>query len=214
MKRNISIIIIGDSGVGKSTLISSFISKQFSEEVPQILTEADIPPENSSNNIRLTIIDTAGSHLHHGDLRRKIANADCVVVLHDLSRPNTLENLKSIWLPKIRLIGEKPVVVVGTKSDIITNVTSLSTASEENVLQEFPFVSRCCRCSSKDSNSLDNVFRNVETAVNYPLSPIFDIRSHTFTTCAIRAFKRIFRILDINMDGFLSDTELNEFQLN
>ena len=40
MKDHVKIILIGDEGVGKSCLISSYISRHFPQEVPSVMTDA------------------------------------------------------------------------------------------------------------------------------------------------------------------------------
>ncbi|KAL3811580.1 hypothetical protein ACHAXA_006865 [Cyclostephanos tholiformis] len=45
-------------GVGKSSLVSTFVSRHFSERVPGVLTRVKLPPEPSLSKCTTTIIDT------------------------------------------------------------------------------------------------------------------------------------------------------------
>ena len=45
MKDSIRLVLIGDTDVGKSSLISSFVSRHFPEEVPPVVADVTIPPQ-------------------------------------------------------------------------------------------------------------------------------------------------------------------------
>mmetsp|Transcript_33057 Transcript_33057/g.69568 ORF Transcript_33057/g.69568 Transcript_33057/m.69568 type:complete len:839 (+) Transcript_33057:42-2558(+) len=55
---NITILLLGDEAVGKSSLASTFVSRHFSEQVPGILTRVRLPPDPSLSKYTTTIIDT------------------------------------------------------------------------------------------------------------------------------------------------------------
>ena len=47
----------------------------------------------------------------------------------------------------------------------------------------------------------------------HPTGPLFDQESQTLKPRCVRALKRIFILCDLDRDGALSDSELNEFQV-
>ena len=98
----IRILIIGDSGVGKSSLISSFVSRHFPEEVPSVMIDSIIPSDTTANNINVTIMDSSARAGDREVLKQKLRAADSVLALYDASRHETLENLSHEWLPLIR----------------------------------------------------------------------------------------------------------------
>eukprot|EP00581_Thalassiosira_minuscula_P006595 CAMPEP_0183703718 /NCGR_PEP_ID=MMETSP0737-20130205/1358_1 /TAXON_ID=385413 /ORGANISM="Thalassiosira miniscula, Strain CCMP1093" /LENGTH=859 /DNA_ID=CAMNT_0025930515 /DNA_START=80 /DNA_END=2659 /DNA_ORIENTATION=- len=55
---NITILLLGDARVGKSSLASTFVSRHFSEQVPGIVTRVRLPPDQSLSKCTTTIIDT------------------------------------------------------------------------------------------------------------------------------------------------------------
>lgn len=61
VRTSITILVLGDEGVGKSSLISTFVSRHFSEMVPGLMTQVRLPPEPDSNCVT-TIVDS-----QHGD---------------------------------------------------------------------------------------------------------------------------------------------------
>jgi len=58
-RTSITILVLGDEGVGKSSLISTFVSRHFSEVVPGIMTRVRLPPD-PENSCITTIVDSQG----------------------------------------------------------------------------------------------------------------------------------------------------------
>lgn len=46
----------------------------------------------------------------------------------------------------------------------------------------------------------------------YPTAPVYDSREHCLKPACVAALQRIFRLCDVDVDGLLSDHELNRFQ--
>ena len=60
MKTHIRILVVGDSQVGKSTLISTLVSQHFSEEVPALMHDVTLPREESEHDVLTTVMDSPG----------------------------------------------------------------------------------------------------------------------------------------------------------
>lgn len=58
-RTSITVLVLGDEGVGKSSLISTFVSRHFSEVVPGIMTRVRLPPD-PENSCITTIVDSQG----------------------------------------------------------------------------------------------------------------------------------------------------------
>jgi Ras family protein T1 len=206
-------LLLGDDGVGKSSLMSSYISNHFPQEVPHVLTEAVLPPETTANNTCVIIMDSSARAGDRDVLKHKIAAADCVVAVYDTSRPESLDNLSSEWLPLVCEISKdgdpKAVIVCGTKSDLMLDQDD-EREKLHALLLAFPFVEMSLRCSAAKLLDVDSVFYFGEMVVTFPLGPIFDVHSHDFTPACRRALLRIFRIFDVDSDNLLSDSELSD----
>lgn len=59
-RASITVLVLGDEGVGKSSLISTFVSRYFSEVVQGIMTRVRLPPDPNSSCIT-TIVDSQGA---------------------------------------------------------------------------------------------------------------------------------------------------------
>lgn len=232
----IRILILGDNGVGKSSLISSYVSRHFPEEVPSVMTDAIIPSDTTANNINVTIMDSSARAGDREVLKQKLRAADSIIALYDASRHETLESLSQEWLPLIKDVCSssnnsnshqsdyedgnnnninKPVVIVGTKIDLLGDSEENRVHEESeilrSILRKFPFVLACCRASAKLLN-VDSVFYHGELVVTFPLGQLFDVSLSEFTPQCKRALLRIFRVYDSDRDGLLSDHELCTLQ--
>jgi len=82
-----------------------------------------------------------------------------------------------------------------------------------SLMQRFPFVRQCIKCSAKNLLRVDDVFLKAQQAVLYPfVPPLYDLETGQLTIECKRAFTRIFRMFDKDHDGLLSDAELERFQ--
>lgn len=64
------------------------------------------------------------------------------------------------------------------------------------------------------SEQVAEVFYYAQKAVLHPTAPLFDQETQTLRPRCVRALKRIFILCDHDMDGTLSDSELNDFQVD
>lgn len=72
MRKTIRIVVIGDrlecwrthhlARVGKTSIITTFISDRFPENVDPVLCEVVIPPDCTTNGASLTIVDSSCDH--------------------------------------------------------------------------------------------------------------------------------------------------------
>ena len=90
--------------VGKSTLINTIYS-ELSTEMEKTLRKVILPPEMCmySKDIFTEIIDTSPE----SDLTPEIKEADLVLLVYDVSDPETIERIETDWLPRICAVSPK-----------------------------------------------------------------------------------------------------------
>jgi Ras family protein T1 len=244
MKDEVKIVFIGDEGVGKSSFISTYISKHFSQKVPHVMTDAIIPSEITSDDVLLTIMDSSSRLIDREVLKSKIISSDAVIILYDITRPETLENISNVWLP---LVTSLTTTNSNNNNDNKNNNNNIDNNNNNNndsndnvkfkpviivgtktdlldeepdltqmnsLILDFPCIMNNTTCSSFNMQNLDHIIFLSLSLINYPLYTIFNIIEEEFTPVARYAFQRIFRIYDINNDNLLSDDEIFNLQLN
>lgn len=61
-KRQVRILLVGDPGVGKTSLILALVSEDFLEEVPSKAEEITIPGDVTPEQVPTNIVDYNGEH--------------------------------------------------------------------------------------------------------------------------------------------------------
>ncbi|XP_038709777.1 mitochondrial Rho GTPase 2 [Tripterygium wilfordii] len=210
-RTDIRVVVAGDRGTGKSSLIAAAASESFNENVPPVLPPTRLPADYYPDRVPITIIDTSSSVRLSEELKR----ADVVVLTYACDQPRTLSRLTSFWLLELRRLEVNvPVIVAGCKLDLRDENQQMSLEQAmAPTMQQFREIETCIECSAATLVQVPDVFYYAQKAVLHPTAPLFDQESQTLKPRCVRALKRIFVLCDIDMDGALSDTELNKFQV-
>src|SRR5271165_522496 len=98
----IKVIVVGDSGVGKSSILLRYADDAFSEKFISTIG-VDFKVKNltvDKKQIKLQIWDTAGQERFRTIVSAYYKNIDCVFVIFDLTDVNSFDNIK-LWLNDI-----------------------------------------------------------------------------------------------------------------
>ncbi|MBW0490571.1 hypothetical protein O181_030286 [Austropuccinia psidii MF-1] len=215
-RRDIRVVLCGDDGVGKSTIITSLIKERFYDLPPRlVLPEVSIPPEVTPD-ITTHLIDTSPRPEDRHHLESEIRKAHVVVIIYSIEDSISFDRITTYWLPTIRSLGVNvPVILVGNKldlrgSDDLSNEAFQSELSP--LMREFKEVETCIECSAKALVNISETFYLAQNAVLHPTAPLYDSREHTLKPACVNALTRIFKLCDVNKDNVLDDEELHEFQ--
>ncbi|KZV93467.1 mitochondrial Rho GTPase [Exidia glandulosa HHB12029] len=215
MRRDVRILLVGDEGVGKSTIITSLIKEAYVSHVQHIVPEVTIPPEVTPENVTTYIVDSGAGPLDRTHLETEIRKAHVICVVYAIDNPNSFQRVPTYWLPHFRKLGVNvPVILVGNKIDLRGGeVTNQALEDEiEPIMLEFKEVESCIECSAKMPLNVSEVFYLAQKAVLHPIAPLYDSHNHVLRPACADALKRIFKLCDTNKDGMLDTAELNEFQ--
>ena len=121
----VKVVAIGDSGVGKTSLIQMFEHSKFTESFKPTIG-ADFSNKEISINgriVTLQIWDTAGQERYQSLGTAFYRGADCCLLVYDITNPSTFENIltwKTSFLQKsmVLLPDNFPFIVVGNKLDL------------------------------------------------------------------------------------------------
>ena len=119
--KNIKIVLIGDCGVGKSSISLRYTSNEFDNNYISTGGAAYSTKliQKYGDNLQLDIWDTAGQERYRSLGRTFYKDAFIVILVYDITREETFNNLKNIWMEELNKNGEeKPIsAVVGNKID-------------------------------------------------------------------------------------------------
>ncbi|XP_009356048.2 ras-related protein RABA6a-like [Pyrus x bretschneideri] len=161
-------VLIGDSGVGKSNLLSRFSKDEF-----RLDSKPTIGVEFAYRNIKVAdrivkaqIWDTAGQERFRAITSSYYRGALGAILVYDISRRQSFENVRN-WLRELREFGnfDMVIVLVGNKSDL-----SQSREVDEEEGKSFAEAEGLC---FMETSALENV--NVEQVFLVMISKIHDI---------------------------------------
>ncbi|TYZ63599.1 hypothetical protein PybrP1_004809 [[Pythium] brassicae (nom. inval.)] len=208
----VRIEVLGDEKVGKTSLICSLVSRHYSEKVPSVLLNVQIPAEESDENVVISITDTSSRVSDLMRVSNAVKRSDAILLVYDLTRPETFQRLRR-WLDFIGRHREVPVVLVANKKDINVVTPEGSYANQvRSFVQGYPFVVAAVESSAKNFAEVANAFYLAQKAVLYPTEPLYNVKKKHLEPKCVKAIKRTFRLYNRDRNGILSREELNEYQ--
>ncbi|KAL2341822.1 hypothetical protein Fmac_009762 [Flemingia macrophylla] len=164
------VVLIGDSGVGKSNLLSRFTKNEFSLE-----SKSTIGVEFATRSIRVDdkvvkaqIWDTAGQERYRAITSAYYRGAVGALLVYDVTRHVTFENIER-WLKELRDHTDANIVVmlVGNKADLrhlraVSTEDATTFADQENTY----FI----ETSALESMNVENAFTEVLTQIYHVVS--------------------------------------------
>ena len=160
----IKIVLIGESGSGKTSIIQQFAYKIFdpncatsisSQYVSKVLS---IPEINKS--LRIEIWDTAGQERYRSMAKLFYQDAKVIIFVYDVTSKQSFDELIKYWIPEVKnSINEKEVIfgLVANKSDLY----ELEQVSSEE--------------GNKLAESINAVFQNTSAKLGLGIGKLFDI---------------------------------------
>ena len=152
------IILIGDSTVGKTSLIIRFCDNKFHEAgtaTVGIDTKSKTIKRNSKK-IELEIWDTAGQERFKSLTKNSYQGADGIILVYDKSNKKSFQNIK-IWYNNIKDsidIEQTAILVVGNKCDIPDPEVSSEIAQKYCDDCKLEFIETSC----KDNINVEDAF--------------------------------------------------------
>ena len=118
----IKILLIGDSGVGKTCICQRYINGTFDVQDGCTIGASYFQKILNINGIdyKLDIWDTAGQEKYRAMGKMFYKNAYIVLFVYDITIKSSFDNLKNFWYKEVINTGEKNIVlaVVGNKIDM------------------------------------------------------------------------------------------------
>mmetsp|Transcript_113317 Transcript_113317/g.315153 ORF Transcript_113317/g.315153 Transcript_113317/m.315153 type:complete len:209 (-) Transcript_113317:416-1042(-) len=119
--REVKVVLLGDTGVGKSSLVLRFVTnnfKPYSEStigasfMAKMIMVDKVP-------IKYQIWDTAGQEKYHSLAPMYYRGAAAAIVVYDITRKASFSTLKN-WVRELKQLGPENIVIAiaGNKSDL------------------------------------------------------------------------------------------------
>ena len=109
-------VLLGESGVGKTSIISRFIDNSF-EKNKKSTTGADYTgktmyfDEYGGKKIKFEIWDTAGQEIYRSLTKIFYKDAKIAVLVYDITKRETFEELKKYWYNQIKESATPDIII-------------------------------------------------------------------------------------------------------
>ena len=160
--KDVKVILLGDTGVGKTSIINRYIDGKFDPNVENTTSSSFSSKEVIKNDViyRLNFWDTIGQEKYNSITNIFIKGSNIVVLVYSVESLSSLEDL-DYWYNSLKDILQENkyiLAIVGNKSDLIKDNEAV--VSEEEARKyaieknaEFKLIS-----SKEDSNEINNFF--------------------------------------------------------
>lgn len=161
----LKVIILGDSGVGKTSLMNQYVNRKFSNQYKATIGADFLTKEVMVDDrmVTMQIWDTAGQERFQSLGVAFYRGADCCVLVYDVTTPSTFKTLDS-WRDEFLIQASPrdpesfPFVVIGNKIDLENRVVSVKRAQGWcHSKNEIPYF----ECSAKDNINVEQAFQTV-----------------------------------------------------
>ncbi|XP_020653035.1 ras-related protein Rab-1B [Pogona vitticeps] len=165
------LLLIGDSGVGKSCLLLRFADDTYTESyISTIGVDFKIRTiELDGKTIKLQIWDTAGQERFRTITSSYYRGAHGIIVVYDVTDQESYNNVKQ-WLQEIERYASENVnkLLVGNKCDLTTKkVVDYTTAKEFADSLGIPFL----ETSAKNSTNVEQSFMTMAAEIKKRMGP-------------------------------------------
>jgi small GTP-binding protein len=123
MTYNVKYMLVGDSGVGKSSILLNFTEKRFTPEGGCQTIGVDYGLRSmivNNQKVRIQVCDTTGNKRFRPIVHEHLTKVAVIMVVYDITDRHTFDTVQHYWLPYISRHNfplEQRVVVVGNKTD-------------------------------------------------------------------------------------------------
>ena len=117
------IVLLGQSGVGKTSIITQFIDENFTDD-QQSTTGATFSSKDvqCSNGrlLKFDIWDTAGQEKYRSLTKMFYKDAAAAILVYDITRKDSFEEIRNYWAEQIKEHSPKKIVIAlaANKSDL------------------------------------------------------------------------------------------------
>ena len=154
------IVLLGDSSVGKSSIVNRYIKRKFSNKYITTIGASFYSKNiHLKNNklIKIQIWDTGGSERFKSISNIYYRNADGALLIYDVTNENSLLNL-NFWIQELKNnVNDLVIGIVGNKIDVIENLKKVSFVKCLDFAKKNG-IFICKEISAKSGFGVDDVF--------------------------------------------------------
>lgn len=173
---NIKTILLGDSGVGKTSIVLRFVNNIFNPYSESTIGASFFTKVfyNGDKTYKFHIWDTAGQEKYSSLASMYYRNAKVIIIVYDITNKNTFNTVKK-WVKELNknMTSDFIIAIIGNKNDL-KDKKNVSTLQAKAYADEINAI--FLETSAKNSSNIQELF---ETIINkIPDNFIDDIQNN------------------------------------
>jgi small GTP-binding protein len=160
----VKVVLLGESGVGKTSIIAQFTSGKFDPDCVTSLSAQFISKtiefENLQKAIKFDIWDTAGQEKYRALAKIFYKDAKVIILVYDITDKNSFEELKNYWYEMVSSNADKDamIAIVANKNDLYDNA---QISPEEGLTYAKSIGAIFQSTSAKSDSGINTLFDNI-----------------------------------------------------
>ncbi|KAI5807032.1 ras family-domain-containing protein [Geopyxis carbonaria] len=183
-RKILKVIILGDSGVGKTSLMNQYVNGKFSAAYKATIGADFLTKECELDDrtVTLTIWDTAGQERFQSLGVAFYRGADCCVLCYDITNPKSFDNLTS-WRDEFLIQASPrdpdsfPFVMLGNKLDVADSRRAVSARRAQAFCNQFgqiPYFETSAKEGAGVAQAFEAIARNAAAQQESDMSELLD----------------------------------------
>jgi small GTP-binding protein len=162
---DLKIILLGDAGVGKTSISGRYIDSTFKDNYQatiQVEKRMKIINEDDKTSVRLNIWDTAGQEKFRSITRQFYRDCHGAFIVFDLTKKSSFNELKN-WMDELKTHGndDTVIIILANKSDLTTE----REISEEEIKNKINNKYKYFEVSAKTGNNISLAFDEMKKLI-------------------------------------------------
>ena len=157
------VVLVGESGVGKTSIITQFIDQTFQEDM-QSTTGGTFSTKSvicdGGKILKFEIWDTAGQEKYRSLTAMFYKDANAAVMVYDVTRKDSFDEVKNYWMNQIKDNSPENIIlaIAANKSDLIEHE-----AVDEESARNYAKENNCIfmTTSAKNSEGINGLFEEI-----------------------------------------------------
>lgn len=170
------VVLLGESGVGKTCIINQYIKNEFDVNTMSSLTAQFVKKQikfADGKKITFDLWDTAGQEKYRSLAKIFYKDANVVILVYDITNEKSFNEMKNYWFEKIKETNNENVIVAiaGNKSDLYDE-RQVKTEEAEKFAKENKAI--FASISAKSDIGIEALFQNIGRKIIDPDYDFFE----------------------------------------
>ena len=161
----VKVVLLGDSGVGKTSIISRFVNNMFEQKVMPTISAAYATKtmkfdDFGGKELKFELWDTAGQERYRAVTKILYKDAQVIILVYDITRIDSFNEVKNYWYNQVKENCSKSIILglAGNKADLFEN-ENVTEEQGKNLAEEIGAIFKST--SSYENLGINDLFKAI-----------------------------------------------------